>query len=101
MALLQHVYLPYFADDLAERARLVAEMAQALARHAAQGGTPPHAQVLWGLLVLEGRWAEARTLWATRPEDAFRAIAATQIGGIARAQGEPGVGVAARARGLA
>ena len=60
--LLHEAYTPYFADDLAERAHLVATI-EALPRHAARGGEPPPARVLWSLLVLEGRWTEARTLW--------------------------------------
>ncbi len=87
--LLHEAYLPYFADDLAERAHLVATMERVLARHAAQGGEPPPARVLWPLLVLEGRWAEARTLWEQGTEGPiFRTFAVPQIGLLARAMGD-------------
>ncbi len=91
--LFYEAHLPYFADEPAERERLVAEMDEALARHAAQGGAPPQAQVPWPLLALEGRWAEMRTLLAATSTESvmFRGFAAPRIGGLAHAQGEPGM----------
>jgi tetratricopeptide (TPR) repeat protein len=87
--LLYEAHLPYFADDPTERASLVNAMDETLARHAAQGGAPPPTQALWPLLVLEGRWAEARGRWATSSESmAFRVSAAPHIGRLVRAQGE-------------
>jgi DNA-binding CsgD family transcriptional regulator len=86
--LLHEAYIPYFADDPAERAHLVAAMDGALARHAAQGGKPPSARVLWPLLVLEGRWTEARARWTRDTEGAFfRMYATPHVGLLARAQG--------------
>ncbi len=87
--LLHEAYIPYFADDPAEREQIVAAMAAALARHVAQGGEPPPARVLWPLLVLEGRWAEARTRWGEETDGpVFRVFATPQIGSLARAQGD-------------
>jgi ATP/maltotriose-dependent transcriptional regulator MalT len=44
--------------------------------------------VLWPLLVLEGRWAEARTRWAEETEGPiFRIYATPHVGLFARAQG--------------
>jgi DNA-binding CsgD family transcriptional regulator len=87
--LLHETHIPYFADDLAARAHLVATIERALARHAAQGGEPPPARVPWPLLVLEGRWTEARARWEKETEGAyFRIYATPQIGVLARAQGD-------------
>ncbi len=89
LTLLEEAYLPYFADDLTERARLAAEMERALARRAARGDASPQVEVLWPLLVLEGQWAEARSRWAASTEGAgYRILSAPHIGMLARAQGE-------------
>jgi DNA-binding CsgD family transcriptional regulator len=86
--LLHEAYIPYFADDPAEREQIVAAMDGALARQSAQGGAPVSARVLWPLLVLEGRWAEARTRWAEETEGPiFRIYATPHVGLFARAQG--------------
>jgi DNA-binding CsgD family transcriptional regulator len=86
--LLLEAYLPYFANDLVARARLVAEMDAALARHEAQGGLPP-VQALWALLVLEGRWDGVPERWAASGEGAgLRVDTAPHIGALARARGE-------------
>ncbi|MGN6564786.1 MAG: ATP-binding protein [Thermomicrobiales bacterium] len=86
--LLLEAYLPYFAGDLAARARLAAEMDAALARLEAQGGTP-HVQALWALLVLEGRWDGLSERWAASGEGAgLRAQIAPHLGALARARGE-------------
>jgi DNA-binding CsgD family transcriptional regulator len=60
---LQHLTLPYYADDLPERARLVAAEAPALAQLTETAlGTPYPAQVDLPVALLEGRWSEAHRL---------------------------------------
>jgi DNA-binding CsgD family transcriptional regulator len=60
---LQHLTLPYHADDPPERARLVAAEAPALAQLTETAlGTPYPAQLDLPVALLEGRWAEAQRL---------------------------------------
>jgi DNA-binding CsgD family transcriptional regulator len=67
--LLWHVHLHYRADDLAERRRLVARLAELWPRveHTWAGGSAE--LVLGPLLVVEGRWAAAHALVPGFPAD--------------------------------
>ncbi len=89
---LRHAVLPYQADDLAERARLVAESARAWSGAQGTVATPYPSQAGLPVAVLEGRWAEARRL--AEAADAVATIGHAQgagatLGMLARQQGEP------------
>lgn len=82
--------LRYGTDDLAARARLAAEAEEMLSRaHGVRGALPPRVARL-PLLLLEGRWTEARNLaeMAQSRSDSRELFAATVLGILARAQGD-------------
>ncbi|HEX6738822.1 MAG TPA: helix-turn-helix transcriptional regulator, partial [Vicinamibacteria bacterium] len=87
------VVLPYETDRLAERRRLAEEAERAWTRASgALADFPPRFARL-PLLLLEGRWAEARdlalaTLAATRSHEAWRRYPGRYLGQLARAQGD-------------
>jgi tetratricopeptide (TPR) repeat protein len=82
--------LRYATDDLAARARLAAEAEEMLGRaNGVRGGLSPRVARL-PLLLLEGRWTEARELaeMAQARSDSRELVAATVLGVLARAQGD-------------
>ena len=85
------VVLRFATDDLAARAQLAAEAMEAQGRAAAARRAPTARITYLPLLLIEGRWAEARELVeATRTIGAYsRELAAiTVVGALTRAQGD-------------
>ncbi len=88
---LRHVVLPYRAEALAERQALARRATAALGRAGGispLGDFPPAAAAL-SLLVLEGRWAEARGSVAGPWQGPWRGMLAGVAAALARVQGTP------------
>jgi DNA-binding CsgD family transcriptional regulator len=85
------LFLPFLADDREARTQIDAAFAHAFQQaERALGDVPPMLNRC-PRLVVEGRWAEARALWAQRHERAATHDAAwslSYIGAMARARGE-------------
>ena len=85
------VLLPFLLDDPDARQRRDAE-SERVTRHVKErlGSVRPHLHQC-PLLIVAGRWAEARALWAQRASNTFstdRAWNLPYVGAMARAQGE-------------
>jgi DNA-binding CsgD family transcriptional regulator len=87
------VVLPYQTDDVAERRRIAREASEAWTRASGvlDGLTPPFAQL--PLLLVEGKWAQARELalavTAEGSRTSWRPLAGSLLARLARDQGEP------------
>ncbi|HET8626772.1 MAG TPA: hypothetical protein VFL91_05105, partial [Thermomicrobiales bacterium] len=86
---LEYTVLPYQADRVAERRCLAAAIEAALARAAGTRERPPALDYL-ALLLVEGRWVEARRLWpAAWASGTALPIPGPGLATLARLQGEP------------
>jgi DNA-binding CsgD family transcriptional regulator len=87
------VVLPYETDRLAERQRLADEAEREWTRASGMLGDLPPTLAQLPLLLLEGRWADARTvalatLAATQSNEAWRRFPDRFLGQLAHAQGD-------------
>ncbi|HET8629857.1 MAG TPA: AAA family ATPase [Thermomicrobiales bacterium] len=86
---LEDAVLPYQADRVGERRRLAAAIEAALARAAGARDRPPALDCL-PLLLVEGRWAEARRLWpAAWASGTAQTLPGAALAALARGRGEP------------